>query len=101
MEIVTHLKQGSYDVTLSGKFTFNDHPAFREILQQIEGEDVQQVVLHMAKVEYVDSAALGMLLLALDETEKHQKRLVISGATGQVKKMFDMARFNTLFSMVE
>lgn len=101
MEITKQLRQGTLDVTLSGKFTFKDHPEFREILQQIAEKDVQKVVMHMQRVEFVDSAALGMLLLALDETEKHKKQLVISGATGQVKKMFDMARFNTMFSMVD
>ena len=99
MDMVKNLHQGVCDVTLSGKFTFNDHPVFRDLLDNISENEVQKVVLHMAGVEFVDSAALGMLLLALDETQKHQKQLVISGATGQVKKMFDMARFNALFTM--
>jgi len=99
MEIIKHLEQGVYNVTLSGNFTFSNHPEFRAILEKIAERDVEQVVLHMSAVEFVDSAALGMLLLALDEAEKHHKRLVISGATGQVKKMFDMARFDTLFTM--
>lgn len=99
MEIVTNIKQGTYNVSLAGKFTFSDHLEFRNLLQQIADNNVTQVVLHMENVDFVDSAALGMLLLALDESEKHQKRLVISGAVGQVKKMFDMARFNTIFNM--
>ena len=99
MDIITHLNQGIYNVTLSGTFTFSDHPGFRDILQKIEDGDVRQIVLHLSGVEFVDSAALGMLLLALDEAEKHQKPLVLSGATGQVKKMFDMARFDTLFTL--
>ena len=76
-----------------------NHAQFREILQAMGGKDVRQVVLHMSGVEFVDSAALGMMLLAADEAEKHKKQLIISGATGQVKKMFDMARFDTLFTM--
>ena len=101
MEITKHLKQGIYDVTMRGKFTFTDHPEFREILQEMGGNDVRQIVFHMSNVEFVDSAALGMLLLAGDEAEKYQKNLVISGAAGQVKKMFNMARFDTLFTMAE
>ena len=99
MEINTHHHQGNCDITLSGQFTFNDHPAFREILQLMSDEAISKIVLHMAKVRFVDSAALGMLLLALDEAGKTQTQLVISGVTGQVKKMFEMARFNTLFTM--
>jgi len=99
MAITKHLKKGTYDVTLSGNFTFDDHTDFRDVLQQMSEADVRHVVFHMNKLEFIDSAALGMLLLARDEAQKHQKNLAISGATGQVKKMFDMARFDTLFAM--
>ena len=99
MEIIRHVSDGVCEVTMRGKFTFNDHPAFRDILTQIAEPNVRQVVLHMGLVEFVDSAALGMLLLANDEAKKHQKQLLISGAKGQVRKMFDMAQFNTLFVM--
>lgn len=65
----------------------------------MEGKDVRQVVLHMSGVEFVDSAALGMLMLVADEAKKHQKHLVSTGVVGQVKKMFDMARFDTMFTI--
>lgn len=53
----------------------------------------------MRQVDFVDSAALGMLLLARDEAQKHDKKLIISGIQGQVKKMFTVARFDSLFSL--
>ncbi len=99
MEIIPNHHKGIYSVTLSGKFTFSDHTGFREILKKITESDVRQVILNMTTVDFVDSAALGMLLLARDEAQKHQKELVIHGATGQVKKTFDLAKFNALFVM--
>ena len=101
MEMSKALNLGNYDVTLRGKFTFNDHAEFREIITKIGQADVRQVTFRMGQVDFVDSAALGMLMLALDEAEKHQKKLIISGASGQVKKMFEMARFNTMFTMID
>ena len=99
MDIVRQMIQGTYDLTLSGKFTFSDHTEFRSVLDTIAEDEVQKIVLHMAGVEFVDSAALGMLLLARDVAEKHHKHITIEGPTGQVKKMFEMARFSTLFTM--
>ncbi len=99
MEVSRQLKHGLCDVTLKGKFTFGDHQRFRDILDQLSDGEVKQVTLHMDGVEFVDSAALGMLLLALDESKKHQKQLTIRGVTGQVKKIFDMAKLNELFSI--
>lgn len=99
MEIEKHLNQGTLDVSMRGKFTFGDHSAFREVLAKLSSADAQHIVFHMAQVEFVDSAALGMLLLAHDEAEKLNKKIVISGAMGQVRKMFEMAKFNSLFNM--
>jgi anti-anti-sigma factor len=100
MEIAKQFQQGTLDVTLTGSFTFNDHQNYREILQKIEEGDVHKVVLHLQQVDFIDSAALGMLLLAQDAIEHHNKSLVLSGAVGQVKKMFDLARFEDLFTIV-
>ena len=99
MEIGNELNQGTYNDTLRGKFTFSDHIEFREVLHKIEDNDVTQIVFHLGNLEFVDSTGLGMLLLALDAAESQQKKLTITGAMGQVKKMFDLARFHTLFSM--
>jgi anti-anti-sigma factor len=99
MDIMKNLTQGSYDVTFVGKFTFSDHTAFREVLEKIADKDVLRVTFHMEKMDFIDSTGLGMLLLALDATEDNHKPLIISGAVGQVKKMFELAKFNTLFTM--
>ena len=99
MDISKKISGGTLEITLSGPFTFGDHPAFREILDTIEAPETRHTVFHMAGVTFIDSAALGMLLLALDASTKHDKGLTISGATGQVKKMFDMSRFNSMFTM--
>jgi len=46
----------------------------------------------MSGVDFIDSAALGMLFCAHDEAAKHQKSLEVKEAVGQVKKMFELAK---------
>lgn len=100
MDVVEQLQDGTYDACLRGHFTFSDHPMFRNIIKKIEeDENIERVVFHMDKLEFVDSAALGMLLLAYDAVEKKKKKLIIKGVTGQVKKMFALAHFQKLFSL--
>lgn len=99
MNMNTTMAHGVYEVTLSGQFTFNDHPQFRAVLNHISAAGVHQIVLDLERVTFVDSAALGMLLLAADEAQKHQRKLLVRNANGQVKKMFDMANFSALFHL--
>lgn len=99
MHITAHQQLGTYTFSLGGHFTFTDHPEFREVLTHIEQAGVTSVIVDISQVEFVDSAALGMLLLANDAASKYAKKLVIRGAQGQVKKMFDMANFQSIFSL--
>ena len=75
MELIKKLHNGTHDITMIGPFTFNDHITFREVLDSMETPDVQHIVFHMSQVDFIDSAGLGMLLLALDESTKQQKTL--------------------------
>jgi len=88
-------------VTLRGEFTFTDHQAFRKLAERLfaSGASSHAVVFELEHVTFIDSAGLGMLLIARDEALKKNRRLVLKGATGQVKKMFDVSRFETLFAL--
>lgn len=95
-----HIVNHTLNVTLEGRFTFSDNGEFRKVLEAINDPGVQRIVLHMEKVEFIDSAALGMLLLAEEEASRLNKALAISGAHGQVKRIFTMARFNEIFTFI-
>jgi anti-anti-sigma factor len=97
MEMSTHTDNGSLVITLRGKFTFADNPLFREVLDRIGRPESQRVVFQMQNVEFIDSAALGMLLLAHEEAKRREKDVCIANANGHVKRILDMARFDQFF----
>ena len=100
MEIETSIDNGVCTVALRGRFTFMDHAQFRDIMEHMHEPDIREVVCDMAGVEFIDSAGLGMLLLARDEAQKTNISLVIRNVTGQVKKIFGVAHFDTMFTIV-
>lgn len=100
MECTHTLYNGTLKAVIAGNFTFSDHELFRKVLEHISSSEVKQVVINLASTSFVDSAAMGMFLLARDEASKHGKTLSLEGAGGQVKKMFDLANFKNLFSLV-
>ncbi len=99
MELTSSIQDRTLLVTLSGQFTFGDSKVFRPVLDMLDKDNIASVVLNLAPLEFVDSAALGMLLLLRDETGKRKQQLILRGPQGQVRKIFDVARFNTLFSI--
>ncbi len=99
MNYKTESENGTTTVQLSGRFTFGDHSSFRKLIEEIRPYGSKTCVLDVAGVEFIDSAGLGMLLLARDEGERTNTAVVIRGARGQVKRMLEVARFDTLFKL--
>lgn len=86
-------------VTLRGQLVFADHPVFRKLLEQVAKRGERPVVLELGGLDFINSAGMGMLLILREEAAKKNPRVTLKGARGQVKKMFDISRFETLFSV--
>ncbi len=87
----------SLELTLTGKFTFADNKVFNAIMDEIAS--YKKIIIDLAKVEFIDSAALGILLLVRDKCDKTSTNLLLKNPKGQVKQMFDISRFGDLFNI--
>ena len=83
-------------IQISGRFTHADRRAFQDALSELDGVSSDRLVLDFSETDFIDSSALGMLLLVQDRIGE-KCRLVLRGAKGQVKNLFDMTRFSEMF----
>ncbi|MGY3454447.1 STAS domain-containing protein [Bradyrhizobium sp. USDA 4353] len=88
-------------IAMSGEFTFTDHIPFKQMVTEIFASPGRSVVIDLSKLDFIDSAGLGMLLLARDEAKKSDRELILRRPSGQVKRMFSVTKFNTLFKVEE
>ena len=66
----------------------------------IDAPEVKDINLDLAQVEYLDSSALGMLLLLNERLGKSRsKRLVVGQATGLVRKVLEVAKFDQVMTL--
>jgi anti-anti-sigma factor len=87
------------EIDLKGRLTFADYSIFREITAIFNDAEVDVCFFDLSGLEFIDSAGLGMLLIARDKLQSRNGQLVLRGAMGQVKKMIDLGRLDALFSM--
>lgn len=88
-------------VRLSGRFDFSAHREFRETIDTaVQNKDVEEVVVDLADVDYVDSSALGMLLMLREKANGAKKKLALANPRGVVKQALDIAHFEKIFSIV-
>ncbi|WP_138378837.1 STAS domain-containing protein [Luteithermobacter gelatinilyticus] len=92
-------KNGVNEAKLREKVTFSDLEEFREMIDHMLAERAVENIIDLSEVDFIDSAGLGMLLLARDEISKASSRLILRGPQGQVKRMFVVARFDKMFDI--
>jgi len=84
-------------IKINGKFDFNVHSTFRDSYKDITDKSFN-VTVDLKNADYMDSSALGMLLL-LDEYFK-ETRVKIINSNEFVKQVLEIARFDIKFDIL-
>ena len=88
-------------VRLSGRFDFSAHREFRASIDAaLQNPELGEVVADLAGVDYIDSSALGMLLMLREKANGARKKLALASPRGVVKQALDIAHFEKLFPIV-
>ncbi len=83
-------------IAVAGKFDFQLYDEFCASYAETAGDGIEYVV-DLAETEYLDSSALGMLLLLREHAGGETSSIEIRQATPEVRKILDIANFGKLF----
>lgn len=86
-------------ISLQGSFTFKDHHGFRAVLDLLAANRGTRKMLDLSKVDFLDSAALGMLMIAQDETARGHGTLTLRNPSPPIARLFDLSAMDTLFKI--
>lgn len=88
-------------LALEGRFDFHSHRDFRAAYENaLASQDVRNIVIDFTKVDYLDSSALGMLLLLREKAESSGKKVRLANLAGSVKQVLEIANFGKLFEII-
>ena len=85
-------------IVLSGRFDFAMHDEFKMAYESVANPE-RTVVVNMRDVEYLDSSALGMLLLLREHLGEDQADVRIEQCGGEIRKILKIAQFEKLFEI--
>lgn len=83
-------------IAVSGSFQFALHREFRDAYSGSTQPGCEYKV-NLASTEYMDSSALGMLLLLKEHAGKHQGTVVVAGVSPAIRRVLEIASFDKLF----
>ncbi len=84
-------------IRLQGRFDFNTHRDFRAAADTALQAPHTQISVDFGEVDYLDSSALGMLLMLRDKARAANKTVSLVNCGGSVRQILDIANFSKLF----
>ncbi|HEY9032307.1 MAG TPA: STAS domain-containing protein [Pseudomonadales bacterium] len=85
-------------ISIDGRFDFSSHQDFRKAYEDVDGKP-EQYVVDMNTTTYLDSSALGMLLLLRDYAGGDHANIKIINCNEDVKKILTISNFEQLFDI--
>lgn len=87
-------------IKVKGNFDFNLHKEFRDAYAALQ-EPVNKCIIDMTDTEYMDSSALGMLLILKDHAGSVGAQIVLSNCKPDIKGILSVANFDDMFEIEE
>ena len=88
-------------IRLAGRFDFNSFKNFQNQYEPLLADPAIAVIdINMSGVSYLDSSALGMLMLLREKADAAGKRVRIEQSQGMARDILDMANFHKRFEFI-
>ncbi len=82
---------------IQGFFDYSLHKEFRQAYKGVEG--IRRYIIDLSETEYMDSSALGMLLLLREFASDQGSEVVLRNCSREVRKILEVANFQRLFQI--
>ena len=101
MAIQVNVNDGNDDIKIKilGRFDFSEHKAFRDAYSKIDPTQAS-ITIDLSKTIYMDSAALGMLLVLRERAGGNHSDITIVGFNESVGQILQISRFENLFKVL-
>ncbi|MCK3828015.1 MULTISPECIES: STAS domain-containing protein [unclassified Pseudomonas] len=85
-------------IAIKGRFDFGSHQDFRNVYEHVYPKP-ETVVVDLRRTTYMDSSALGMLLLLRDHTGGDTSDIRVVNSNPDVRKILAISNFDKLFDI--
>ena len=100
MAINTQIHDRSARVSMSGRFDFKVHRIFKDSYTALlDNTAIHEIEIEMSKLVYMDSSALGMLILLNERANDVNKTVTLLNAPGSVSHLLEVANFGKIFNI--
>ncbi len=85
-------------IKVIGRFDFGCHQEFKHAYSQFDPKSAR-ITVDLSGTDYLDSAALGMLLVLRERAGGDESDITLKGCSADIQKILDVSRFAELFNI--
>lgn len=86
------------NIRIDGRFDFSSHQAFRDAYEHGD-QNISAYLIDLRDTTYLDSSALGMLLLLRDYAGGDNARVTLAHCNDDVRRILTISNFEQLFDI--
>lgn len=98
MTVMSELSDDQLTIHVEGRFDYSLHQRFRQCYEQLETAPAAYTV-DLGKATYMDSSALGMLLLLREHGGGDDAKVRLVNCSPDVRKILTISNFEQLFEI--
>ncbi|MCF6324494.1 MAG: STAS domain-containing protein [Gammaproteobacteria bacterium] len=101
MALTTQLSNDGSLLTISinGRFDFNLYKDFRDAYESCLNKGNIKFIINLSQTEYMDSSALGMLLVLKERTGSGSSAIVLKHCNKEIKNILSISNFDKIFTI--
>lgn len=100
IKVRTEQEAGATVVSPEGDIDLSRSPALRATLRQAQSAKPGRLVVDLSGVDYMDSSGVATLVEALQMARRNNTKMVLCGMKDRVRSIFEIARLDTVFTIV-
>lgn len=97
MQISVRATAQQREFFIKGDFTAQDEKRFFDVFMQIRSMTEARLSFDLSQCSFIDSAAMGMLVVACEEAAKRNIFRVLSRVPAEIEKVLRSAGFDRLY----
>lgn len=101
MKISKEVHDKKVTLKLEGNFTYTQRRPFQEVLKTIGTDQVEEVVIDLSQVGFLDSAALGLLMISHRQLQADRRTLILAYPQPTVRQIIELANLHKTIPIVE
>ena len=101
MEYVLTEKDDTLELLIKGSFSFKDEKKFFIVIRKLHESEIKKVIFDLSECTFMDSASLGMLIVAGKEASLRQAKLIILNPNKKIKELLFITKMNEVFEIKE